>query len=173
MVLTLYKHNRGPSPLILRARTLGRHLSSLPTSQCPEDYFPAHFYEASLTFPAKFECSPAHIRPLPPLEIRRCLYSISLMSRHLLNTSLTWVSDLLLPDVYRVSIWTLFLGIDRSSSRIFIAFTGAAPTRSITVTFLSFNSGTQFKHGHPESCQMLWFGCAKLGYPLLHLVLSA
>ena len=92
-------------------------------------------------FSVKFECSLAHTSPPFP-KSGSCRHFISLMSGNLLNFSLTWGSDLLLPAAYQVSIWTSFLGISRSSSYIFVApFKGAVTTiRSITVTSLSFSS---------------------------------
>ena len=141
------------------ARLATTSLPCFPTPQCREHCFHTTF-GASLRKPAKLVCSSVHVDPHPLRKTWQCLNFISLRSGHLLNTSLTWDSDLLLPDVYQVSIWTSSLGTDRSSSHIFVApfMRAVSSTRSITVTSLLFDSRAQFTYWRPELCQILGFG---------------
>ena len=137
-------------------------------SRCREDCFRTLFYEIFLMFFVKFKSLLVHTSsPLP--KFGPCLHFISLMSGNLLNTSLTWGSDLLLPDAYQASLWTLLFDTGRSLSHIFVApYRGAVTLiQNITETSSSFTSGTQFKYWNQEWCQLPEFGCAKLDSPLL------
>ena len=145
-----------------------RHVPLLsPTSQC-RGCFRRPFCEISLIFRAKFERLPVQTRPHTLLKSATYSRFISLMFEHPPKTSLTWGSDPLLFGAFRVSIWTVSLGVGRSLSCIFVAsFTVVVNTRNTTVTFLSFNSRAPFKYWNPELCQLPGFGRVKLGYPLL------
>jgi len=172
MILTLHKHNGRTSIDKHQKTALKYNIAAqtpllCPTSQC-RGCFCTPFREIFLIFRAKLECLPVQTRSHALLKSGTCSHFVSLMFGHLPKTSLTWGSDLLLLDASQVSIWTFSLDVDRSSSCIFVAsFTVVVTTRNTTVTFLSFNSTAQYKHGNPGLCRLPGIGCVELDCPLL------